>query len=55
MPELKERVADELGSAELRTRSTELRTRGTELARHYSRMDVRWARCPPVRPRCARR
>ena len=37
------------GADELRTRGTELRSRGTELARHYARMDVRWARCAPVR------
>jgi len=43
MPELKERVP-ELGN-ELRTRGTELRSRGGELARHYSKMDVSWARC----------
>jgi len=58
VPDLKERVPDikargaELtarSADELRTRSTELRTRGTELARNYARMDVRWARCPPVR------
>src|SRR5690242_8662038 len=58
VPDLKERVPEikargaELtarSADELRTRGTELRTRGTELARHYARMDVRWARCPPVR------
>jgi 1-acyl-sn-glycerol-3-phosphate acyltransferase len=41
------------GAGELRSRGTELRSRGTELrgelARHYARMDVRWARCAPVR------
>jgi 1-acyl-sn-glycerol-3-phosphate acyltransferase len=41
------------GADELRSRGTELRSRGTELrgelARHYARMDVRWARCAPVR------
>jgi 1-acyl-sn-glycerol-3-phosphate acyltransferase len=58
VPDLKDRVPEirargaELtarGAGELRTRSTELRTRGTELARHYARMDVRWARWAPVR------
>ena len=58
VPDLKERVPDikargaELtarSADELRTRGTELRTRGTELARNYARMDVSWARCPPVR------
>jgi 1-acyl-sn-glycerol-3-phosphate acyltransferase len=58
VPELKERVPafrargaefTARGAGELRTRGTELRSRGTELARQYARMDVRWARCPPVR------
>jgi 1-acyl-sn-glycerol-3-phosphate acyltransferase len=58
VPDLKDRVPEirargaELtarGAGGLRTRSTELRTRGTELARHYARMDVRWARWAPVR------
>jgi 1-acyl-sn-glycerol-3-phosphate acyltransferase len=34
---------------ELRERVPELRERGAELARQYARMDVRWARCAPVR------
>jgi 1-acyl-sn-glycerol-3-phosphate acyltransferase len=58
VPDLKDRVPEfrargaELtarGADELRTRGTGLRTRGTELARHYARLDVRWARCAPVR------
>jgi 1-acyl-sn-glycerol-3-phosphate acyltransferase len=51
VPEIRARGAEftARGAGELRTRSTELRTRGTELARHYARMDVRWARCAPVR------
>lgn len=45
--ELTARSAEELRnrSAEFRTRGTELRSRGAELARHYSKMDVSWARC----------
>jgi 1-acyl-sn-glycerol-3-phosphate acyltransferase len=54
VPELKERVpeltarsAEELRhrGAELRTKGSELRNRGGELARHYSNIDVSWARC----------
>jgi 1-acyl-sn-glycerol-3-phosphate acyltransferase len=54
VPELRERgaqlttrSAEELRSrgADLRTKGTELRTRGGELARHYSKLDVSWARC----------
>ena len=46
------------GAGELRSRGTELRSRGTELrgelARHYARMDVRWARCAQQGERQAR-
>jgi 1-acyl-sn-glycerol-3-phosphate acyltransferase len=50
VPELRERVpelTDELKTrgTELRTKSSELGKRGGELARHYSKIDVSWARC----------
>jgi 1-acyl-sn-glycerol-3-phosphate acyltransferase len=46
VPDLKERVPElkALGAEELRHRGAELRTRGGELARHYSKIDVSWAR-----------
>jgi 1-acyl-sn-glycerol-3-phosphate acyltransferase len=51
MPELKARSAEELRhrGAELRVKGSELRTRGGELARHYSTIDVSWARWPHAR------
>jgi 1-acyl-sn-glycerol-3-phosphate acyltransferase len=46
VPELRERVPEELRhrGAELRVKGSELRSRGGELARHYSNIDVPWAR-----------
>jgi 1-acyl-sn-glycerol-3-phosphate acyltransferase len=51
VPELKALGAEELRhrGAELRVKGGELRARGGELARHYSNIDVSWARCDLAR------
>jgi 1-acyl-sn-glycerol-3-phosphate acyltransferase len=47
VPEFKERGAELTArhAEDLRHRGAELRARGGELARHYSKIDVSWARC----------
>jgi 1-acyl-sn-glycerol-3-phosphate acyltransferase len=50
VPELRERVPDlKERVPEIRARGAEFTARGAERARQYARMDVRWARCAPVR------